>query len=336
MELTNESILQLKKMHHDMVMKRRRLDELKKNVGLLILEALQHQQKLVVDSADQRILAPSTMLNLEDSRMNVMNKKCEVQQTVSLSGLSQVKVGVERVVGFMEEPEALPPPQRHQQEEQTEDSVLEKGVFKLYETEGTIGDTAYSAAFIVKNYAISVPKVTYPKPPSQPDEGRGKVTELRDLRLGTQSSVTKMMATPGRVAIPGMVHTFTTNLYYHKVLHDERVEALHHLEVEVPGVEVAGHSEPVVVEVLSGGEHQVEVLSGGQHQVKVVWALAWDEPNSRFKYNISINTADEVVARYSTSDVHPYLSGKQKLLTPQDVISFAETHKTLVSNNWIE
>ncbi|KAG0726490.1 hypothetical protein GWK47_036434 [Chionoecetes opilio] len=285
MELAYESILQLKKMHHDMVMKRRRLDELKKNVGLLISEALQHQQKLVVDSADQRL----TYECAADG---------EPEWVVSGEGGRGARGGLHGGA------RGTAAPMRDQQEEQTEDSVTEKGVFKLYETEGTIGDTAYAAAFIVKN---------------DPDEGWGKVTELRDLRLGTQSSVTKMMATPGRVAMPGTVHTFTTNLYYHKVLHDERVEALHHLEAEVPGVEVAGHSEPVVV----------EVLSVGQHQAEVVWALAWDEPNGRFKYNISINTADEVVARFSTSDVYPYLSGKQKLLTPQDVISFAETFTKL-------
>lgn len=92
-----------------------------------------------------------------------MNKKSEVQQAVSLSGLSKVKVGVKHVVGFTAEPEPQSPPKhrKQQQEEETEDSVPEKGVLKLYETEGTIGDTSYAAAFTVKNF-VSVFSICFP------------------------------------------------------------------------------------------------------------------------------------------------------------------------------
>ena len=53
--------------------------------------------------------------------------------------------------------------------------------------------------------------------PSQPDQKAGKVAELEDLRLGTQSLVTKKMLTPGRVTMPETVGCFTANLYYYKV-----------------------------------------------------------------------------------------------------------------------
>ena len=112
-----------------------------------------------------RLLGPSKdlNLNLKDKYLDLMKRKSEVQQKISVIGLSEVKVGMKRVLGFMEEPAPLPSPKhrKQQQDEEMEDSGPEKGVFKLYETEGTIGETAYAAKFIVKN-AVSSFRICFP------------------------------------------------------------------------------------------------------------------------------------------------------------------------------
>lgn len=307
MEPQTGRIPHVRKISYDMVLLRRRLVELKRRAGLLCSEALQHQLNFTLDSLDQRILGHSSLLELSfrEKYLDLMNKKSEVQQKVSLSGLSEVKVGVKRVVGLFDEPEPLPPPKHHKVEDDiTEDSEIEKGVFKLYETEGTIGDVAYATAYLVK---------------SKPGEEGGRVAELEDLSLGTQSGVAKMMLTPERLSLHETVYYFTADLYYYKMLHDERREALDHLESEVPGLEVVRGTEPVVLQLLSHGQHQVEVY----------WGLIWHDLNSRFKYNILVNCPEEVVARYSTADVYPYLSKQMKLQTVEDVISFAEAFTDL-------
>lgn len=67
------------------------------------------------------------------------------------------------------------------------------------------------------------------------------------------------------------------------MLLEERQEALDQLESEVPGLEEVEYSEPVVL----------RLLSRGQHEVAVVWGLHWDELNCIFKYSISINCSEE-------------------------------------------
>lgn len=88
-----------------------------------------------------------------------MNKRLEVQQKVSLSGLSEVKVEVKRVVGLSDEPEPLPSPKHHRVKDDISetDSDTEKGVFKLYQAEGTIGDVAYATSYLMKSKVCMLP-----------------------------------------------------------------------------------------------------------------------------------------------------------------------------------
>ncbi|XP_045101110.1 uncharacterized protein LOC123498075 [Portunus trituberculatus] len=297
----------MRRINYDLVVLRNRLVELKKRANLLCSEALQHQLNFMLDSVDQRILGHNPLLDIGfgERYLDLMNKKSEVQQKVSLSGLSEVKVSVKRVVGLLDEPEPLSSPKRRKVENDTsEDIQIEKGVFKLYKTDGTIGDVAYATTFLVKN--------------KLGDEGE-KIEEMTDLSLGTQSTVVKRMLTPERLSSHETVYCFTADLYYYKMLHDKRGEALDHLESEMPGVEVVRGTEPVVLQLLSHGQHQVEVQ----------WDLIWHDLNSRFKYKISVECSEEVVTRYSTADVYPYLSKRKKLQTVEDVTSFAEAFLNL-------
>lgn len=298
----------VQKINYDMVVLRKRLVELKRRAGLLWSETLQHQLRLTQSSEDQRILGHSSLqdLSILEKYMDLMNKRLEVQQKVSLSGLSEVTVEVKRVVGLSDEPEPLPSPKHHRVKDDISetDSDTEKGVFKLYQAEGTIGDVAYATSYLMK---------------SKVGEEEGRVAELNDLNLGTQSAVVKKMLTPVTLGLPETAYHFSADLYYYKILHDERGEALDHLESEVPDVEVVRDMEPIVV----------QLQSSGQHQVKLQWNIIWCDLNSRFKYNISVTCSEEVVARYSRADVYPYLSKKKKLQTVDDVISFGEDFTNL-------
>ncbi|MPC38057.1 hypothetical protein E2C01_031558 [Portunus trituberculatus] len=81
------------------------------------------------------------------------------------------------------------------------------------------------------------------------------------------------------------------------MLHDKRGEALDHLESEMPGVEVVRGTEPVVLQLLSHGQHQVEVQ----------WDLIWHDLNSRFKYKISVECSEEDTTFPSLSRLSPLL-----------------------------
>ncbi|MPC75388.1 hypothetical protein E2C01_069774 [Portunus trituberculatus] len=195
----------MRRINYDLVVLRNRLVELKKRANLLCSEALQHQLNFMLDSVDQRILGHNPLLDIGfgERYLDLMNKKSEVQQKVSLSGLSEVKVSVKRVVGLLDEPEPLSSPKRRKVENDTsEDIQIEKGVFKLYKTDGTIGDVAYATTFLVKN--------------KLGDEGE-KIEEMTDLSLGTQSTVVKRMLTPERLSSHETVYCFTADLYYYKV-----------------------------------------------------------------------------------------------------------------------
>lgn len=110
-----------------------------------------------------RVLSNNKVDNLNDVYLDIMSKKIETQQMISLSGITNLKMEVNHVAGFTEEPELSPIPSRRKRrklehEIELEDEVTRaKGVFRVFQVEGTIGGVAYASAVVVrKNVSISL------------------------------------------------------------------------------------------------------------------------------------------------------------------------------------
>lgn len=294
----------------DIALLQRRLTGMKKRASYLFSEAQHHQLQMLEQSFSKKVLSNNKRNNLNDVYLDIMSRKVETQQMVTQSGVTKLKIEVSHAAGFTDELQLSPIPSRRKRrkmehEIDLEDQVTrEKGVFRLFQVEGTTGDAAYASSVMVRRNV---------------GQSCGKAMSLINLRIGTQSSIPKQMLTPVRLNVPETVYCFTNDLYYYKMLLEERQEALDQMESDVPGLEEIEHSEPVVL----------RLLCQGQHEVEVIWGLQWDELNCIFKYNISLNCAEEVATRYSRSNLYRYLSGQRKLKTQEEVISFAEMFSDL-------
>lgn len=108
-----------------------------------------------------RVISNSKIANLNDVYLGIMSREKETQQMVSLSGVTNLKMEMKHVAGFTEEPKLSPPPSRRkrrrmEQEVELEDEATrEKGVFRIFQVEGTIGDAAYTTAVVVRRNVSS-------------------------------------------------------------------------------------------------------------------------------------------------------------------------------------
>ncbi|XP_042223386.1 uncharacterized protein LOC121867495 isoform X2 [Homarus americanus] len=269
--------------------------KLEKKKKFLQGEALQHQVKLSSEELDFRTLGPKNgNVFLRQEHLQEMKKRLAAQKLISLSELSEVQVDVERVLGMDEVPGV---DEQIQVSNSNKDN--EAGVVKKWKLEGKVGEEfAYSANFFA-NYNVENPG--------------GVIKEVTDLRVSSVSDVVKKMMVPERAHQPTIVRQFTSDLYYLKMLHDEREDTARSLQMDIPNLEVVFALEPM----------ELTYFLKEDYEVKVLWAIVWDSRNNRLKYSVAVDCKDEVTARFSrVKEVFPFLSGRQQLETRYEFVMF--------------